>query len=79
MSKSKNDIIHEKAIRLVEGGVVEVDGLSVRAIKFGSYYDICNECEMDCLCHFGAEILDVCKECDTIGIDNYYLKLVNEK
>lgn len=78
MSKSKCDIIHDKAIRLVEGGVVEVDGLCVRAIKFGSNFGICMECSMDCLCHYGTEVLDVCTECDEINGDKYYLELVNK-
>lgn len=79
MSKSKNDIIHDKAIRLIEGGVVEVDGLYVRAVRINVMYDTCNLCEMDCLCHFGTEMLEVCNECDRINADYYYLKLVNEK
>jgi len=79
MSKSKCDIIHDKAIRLVEGGVVEVDGLFVRAIRIDIMYDTCELCEMDCLCHFGTEMLDVCKECDSIDVHYYYLKLVNKK
>lgn len=79
MSKSKCNSIHEKAIRLREGGVVEVDGHFVRAVKVGFVYNTCELCEMDCLCHFGTEMLDVCKECDSINGDYYYLKLVNKK
>lgn len=79
MTKSKYDIIHDKAIRLVEGGVVKVDGLSVRAVRINVMHDTCDLCEMDCLCHFGTEMLDVCKECDRINADYYYLKLVNKK
>lgn len=79
MTKSKCDIIHDKAIRLIEGGVVEVDGLFVRAIKACIDYECCQQCNMDCLCHNGTEMMDVCNECDFIGADGYYLKLVNEK
>lgn len=79
MTKSKCDIIHDKAIRLIEGGVVEVDGLFVRAIKVDNIFGICSNCSMDCLCHLGTEVLDVCTECDEINGGNYYLKLVNEK
>lgn len=79
MSRSKCNSIHEKAIRLIEGGVVEVDGLSVRAVKMEFGADACGICPMDCLCHFGTEVLEVCKECDSIGIYDYCLKLVNEK
>ena len=79
MSKSKYDIIHEKAIRLIEGGVVEVDGLSVRAINIGSEYECCEICDMDCLCLIDTEMLKVCEQCDWISAGNYYLKLVNAK
>lgn len=79
MTKSKCDIIHDKAIRLIEGGVVEVDGLFVRAIKYGSVFGICMECSMDSLCHYSTEVLDVCTKCDEINGDKYYLKLVNKK
>lgn len=77
MSKSRYDMIHEKAIRLIEGGVVEVDGLFVRAIKYDPWFEACLKCEMDCLCHFGTEMFEVCKECDEIEVHYYYLKLVN--
>lgn len=78
MSKSNCDRIHEKAIRLIEGGVVEVDGLFVRAVRTNVMYDTCDLCEMDCLCRIGTEMLDVCKECDRINANYYYLKLVNK-
>lgn len=78
ISKLKCNSIHEKAIRLLEGGVVEVDGLFVRAVKINCMYDTCDLCEMDCLCHFGAEMYEVCKECDSIDVNYYYLKLVNK-
>ena len=79
MGKSKGNSIHEKAIRLLEGGVVNVDGHFVRAVKVDVEFDICNECEMDCLCGLGTDMLAVCIECDSIGKNGYYLKLVNKK
>ena len=78
MSKSNNKMIHEKAIRLLEGGVVEVDGLSVKAVEVDSVVDECYLCEMDSLCHIGSNMAKVCAECDSIGQEHYYLKLVNE-
>lgn len=75
----KGKMIHEKAIRLLEGGVVEVDGYSVRAIKAPIYYYTCEVCDMDCLCHKGTEMALVCNECDSIGNWGYYLKLINRK
>ena len=72
----KKMTIHEKAIRLLEGGIVDVDGHSVCAIKAPVEYCTCEVCDMDCLCHKGTEMADVCEECDSIGSWEYYLKLV---
>lgn len=58
--------IHEKAIRLVEGGIVDVDGHSVKLGKKPYIFDPCFFCEMDCICHQGNEMFTVCKECDKI-------------
>ena len=68
--------IHEKAIRLLEGGVVEVDGHSVKLVQIPDEFDTCNECEMDCLCHIGTEMCYVCIECVRISKKNCILKLV---
>ena len=66
--------IHEKAIRLLEGGIVDVDGYSVRVKKTLSYWDACMDCKMDCLCHSGSEMELVCKECDSISQRNCILE-----
>ena len=68
--------IHEKAIRLVEGGIVEVDGQSVRLVKIPDSFGTCYYCEMDCLCHTGTEMCDVCIECVEISKKNCILELV---
>ena len=68
--------IHKKAIRLIEGGIVEVDGHSVRLVKIPDMFDTCCHCDMDCLCHTGTEICDVCIECVEISKKNCILKLV---
>lgn len=65
--------LHDKAIRLIEGGLVEVDGLVVRAVKVPSFFDACNECEMDCLCK--GDIADLCCEIEWINESHYFLKL----
>lgn len=66
--------IHKKAIRLIEGGIVDVDGHSV---KLGKTYLVekCFCCEMDCLCHKGNEMCSVCEECDNITHMNCFLLL----
>lgn len=64
MKKKEN--IHDKAIRLVEGGIVEVDGLSVKLHREPYIFDPCFCCDMDSLCHKGSEMCSVCEECDRI-------------
>ena len=68
--------IHEKAIRLLEGGIVDVDGHSVSLVVIPDMFDTCNLCEMDCLCHIGSEMCAVCLECVEISKKNCMLKLV---
>ena len=68
--------IHEKAIRLIEGGIVDVDGHSVKLVNVPDMFDTCNSCEMDCLCHIGTEMYYVCIECVGISKKNCILKLV---
>ena len=70
--------VHEKAIRLVEGGVVDVDGHSVKLVKAPYIFDPCFCCEMDCLCHSGNEMCDVCEEYDAITKLDCLLTFVNE-
>ena len=69
--------VHEKAIRLVEGGIVDVDGHSVKLVKLPYIFDPCFCCEMDCLCHKGTEMCDVCEECDAITRMDCFLTLLD--
>ena len=68
--------VHEKAIRLVEGGIVNVDGHSVKLVNVPDMFDTCNSCEMDCLCHIGTDMYYVCIECVGISKKNCILELV---
>lgn len=81
VTNKKNDMkdkqsIHEKAIRLIEGGIVDVDGHSVKLVNVPDMFDTCNSCEMDCLCHIGTEMYYVCIECVGISKKNCILELV---
>ena len=68
--------IHDKAIRLLEGGIVEVDSHSVKLGRNDRLFNPCCECEMDSLCHRNNEICAVCEECDIITGKNNFLELV---
>lgn len=74
-TKKMKESVHEKAIRLIEGGIVEVDGHCVKLGKHPYLSDPCYCCEMDCLCHFGTEMHLVCRECDIITKMDCYLIL----
>ena len=70
--------LHDKAIRLVEGGVVECGGHFVGFKKCSCDGFPCRFCEVDCACH--GEILDLCLECCSLAKGNGYLILnCNEK
>ena len=71
--------IHNKAIRLVEGGIVDINGLSVALRHAPVIFDPCFECEMDCLCHQGNDICNVCEECDSITREDCFLVLMGIK
>lgn len=72
----KQQTIHEKAIRLIEGGQVDVDGHCVKLKQTGYNFDCCIVCEMDSICRANTEISYVCRECDLITNKNSYLELV---
>lgn len=68
--------VHDKAVRLLEGGIVDVDGHAVKLCDAMDTYDPCLECEMDCLCHRGSEMCSVCEECDMISGNYWFLCFV---
>ena len=68
--------VHEKAIRLLEGGIVDVDGYSVSLVVIPDSIESCYHCVMDCLCHIGSEMCDVCIKCVEISKKNCILELV---
>lgn len=77
--EKKKQSLHDKAIRLVEGGVVEVDGHSVKMGHQSFIFDPCFVCEMDSLCHKGNEFCNLCEECDYITGEDCFLYFSNTK
>lgn len=55
---------HDKAIRLLEGGLVEIDGLLFSIDDAGIEDDACNSCQLDSIC--SVNISNVCLEADLI-------------
>lgn len=59
--------IHEKAIRLLEGGSVEIDGHFVFGKIAANQMFPCEGCNMDSICTRDSNaIMDVCMECDRL-------------
>lgn len=67
--------LHDKAIRLLEGGVVEVDNHWVRAVSL--FYDSypCYACEMDSAC--SVDMSELCDEVECISGRPHILKFCN--
>lgn len=68
--------LHDKAIRLIEGGVVEIDGHFVKASKVEGVNNPCEVCNMDSACRMN--MVDLCAECETISRKRYLLKFAYE-
>lgn len=68
-----NKSLHEKALRLCEGGIVEINNLVVRAKVTDDISEACLLCEMDSLCD--SEVTLLCVECDNLDHHNHYFVL----
>lgn len=66
--------LHEKALRLIEGGIVACNDLPVRVIDVVGEDNSCYYCEMGSACH--DEMVHLCLECDLITHTRHYLELV---
>lgn len=74
MSKRKEMTLHDKAVRLCEGGVVWCMGHYVKAqvVQMGDLP--CFDCKMDSICK--DELCDLCAECDHLTNEDHMLVLV---
>ena len=68
--------LHDKAIRLLEGGIVEVDNHWVKAESLCDNTDTCYACSMDSACSW--EISELCFEVDCISGKPHILKFAYE-
>lgn len=70
--------VHDKAIRLLEGGVVEIEAdlFRLRRLSYDKFVNPCLECELDSICH--EEHADVCEECDAISGGKCCLQLAHK-
>lgn len=70
--------IHDKAIRLLEGGIVEIDSDWFRLITLPDDFDgnPCMECDLDSICRM--EHVDICGECEMISHKRNILQLAHK-
>lgn len=73
MKKKKELTLHQKAIRLLEGGFAEIDGHVVAAKVAPDDTFSCDICEMDSICH--VEMALLCGEVCDIKQEDCYLVL----
>lgn len=68
--------LHDKAIRLLEGGIVEIDGHFVKAVRVADDESPCALCNMDSACRMN--MLELCGEVECISRKRYLLKFAYE-
>lgn len=63
----KTMTVHDKAIRLLEGGIVEIDGnwFRLRRLNDEDGFTPCTMCNLDSACR--EEHIAICEECDAIS------------
>ena len=77
MKKQKEMTLHDKAVRLCEGGVVECMGHYVKAKAVKTDGIPCIDCKMDSICR--DELSDLCAECDYLTGEDHILILACEQ
>lgn len=74
---NKQMSLHDMAVRLCEGGIVQCSGHFIKAKDIGNESHPCYLCTMDSACN--QEICDLCFECDEIGMSGHILVFANEE
>ena len=78
MTKKKKEMsLHDKAVRLCEGGTVDCMGHSVKAVAVATTDLPCIDCKMDSICR--DEMCDLCAECDSLTDEEHILILACEQ
>lgn len=72
----KSTSLHDSAIRLIEGGIVECDGHCVKAVEVSDPDLPCFVCKMDSAC--SLKLQELCVEVDVISGSNHYLDFVSD-
>lgn len=74
--KIKSTSLHDLAVRLIEGGIVQCDGQFVKAVEVSGPDLPCFVCKMDSAC--SPKLQELCVEVDLISGINHYLDFVSD-
>lgn len=75
MKKTKKMSLHDLAVRLCEGGVIDYGGYALKAEDVGHEENPCYLCSMDCVCNMA--MADLCAECDGVTHTKHILMFAN--
>lgn len=75
MTKKKIPSLHDLAVRLCEGGVIDYGGYALKAEDVGHEENPCYLCSMDCVCNMAMS--DLCAECDAVTHTKHILIFAN--
>ena len=73
--KKKETSLHDLAVRLCEGGVIDYDGFALKAKDVGHEENPCYLCAMDSTCNMA--MTDLCAECDGVTHTKHILMFAN--
>ena len=71
--------LHEKAERLIEGGIIEIQGRFVEMRHEPYLFDPCFVCDLNSKCHQRGEIAQLCLECDSLTNEDCYFKFYDRQ
>lgn len=75
--KKKTPSLHDIAVRLCEGGVVDYGGYALRAKEVETDDSPCLLCEMDCVCDY--DMTNLCAECDGVTRSKHIIYFANKQ
>ena len=75
MKKKKVMSLHDQAVRLCQGDVIDYGGYALKAKDVGYEENPCYLCSMDCVCNMAMS--DLCTECDGITHTKHILIFAN--
>jgi len=73
----KNMSLHDMAVRLAEGGIVDFGGYTIKAKDVGQEENPCYLCSIDSVCTM--DLVDLCAEVDGYTRSKHIIMFANEQ